>query len=195
MARTQAADYDDRREAIVEIAARLYGETGFLGSSIADLAKASGISKSLLYHYFSSKEDILFEIMIGHVEALRASADEVSDLPDSADRLKALTHGFMKLYANASYRHKVLINDLDKLPVERRSAIIEAERRLLDIVDGIIVDRATTLGKNKGKRRALTMLYFGMINWTHTWFDPAGEINGDQLADMVVDLFLKGLPS
>ena len=49
MARPQAADYDDRRAAIVEQAARLYAERGFLGASLSDLAKACKTSKSLIY--------------------------------------------------------------------------------------------------------------------------------------------------
>ena len=67
MARTQAADYGVRREAIVEKAARLYAERGFLGASISDLAKVCRISKSLIYHYYPSKEDILFDVMHSHV--------------------------------------------------------------------------------------------------------------------------------
>ena len=194
MARTQAVDYDDRREAIVDAAAKLYGETGFNGSSIADLATACGMSKSLLYHYFSSKEDILYAIMISHIEALRQVADDVVDIADPAERFRTLSHGFMRLYANASSHHKVLVNDLDKLPPERRTAIVEHERRLLDVVDGIIVERAPGLKANKARRRALTMLYFGMINWTHTWYRPGGKVNSEELADIAVDLFLKGLP-
>jgi len=63
MARTQAADFEQRREKIVERAAQLFAERGFLGASIADLAKACKTSKSLIYHYYSSKEEILFDVM------------------------------------------------------------------------------------------------------------------------------------
>jgi hypothetical protein len=41
----------------------------------------------------------------------------------------------------------------------------------------------------------LTMLFFGMINWTHTWFRPEGPVSGEALADMAVDLMLGGLSS
>ena len=42
--------------------------------------------------------------------------------------------------------------------------------------------------------RPATMLFFGMINWTHTWFNPAGKAGADQVADLTVDIMLKGLP-
>lgn len=78
MARTQAADFEKRREAIVEHAARLFAERGFLGASIADLAAACSTSKSLIYHYYASKEDILFDVMHAHVGALLDAAEEIA---------------------------------------------------------------------------------------------------------------------
>ena len=187
-------DYDDRRDAIVQTAARLYAEMGFLGCSIADLSAACGMSKSLLYHYFASKEDILFAIMAGHVEALRQVADGIVDVADASQRLRDLTHGFVHLYVGASAQHKVLVNDLDKLPAERSAMIIETERSLLDIVDGIIVELAPSLKSQRSRRRAITMLYFGMINWMHTWFDAAKDVGPDEFADLVVAQFVNGLP-
>ena len=78
MARTQAADYEERRTAIVEQAAQLFAERGFLGASIADLAEACDSSKSLIYHYYTSKEDILYDVMHSHVRALLDTAEEVA---------------------------------------------------------------------------------------------------------------------
>ncbi len=54
MARPQSPDYDKRRDAIVSAAAHLYARRGFQGASVADLAKACGTSKALIYHYFPS---------------------------------------------------------------------------------------------------------------------------------------------
>src|SRR3981189_3241519 len=103
MARTQAADYDLRRLAIVEAAAELYAEFGFLGASLVDLAERCKVSKSLIYHYYGSKEDILYDVMSSHIEALNAAADDVlaQELPPQ-DRLRALTHAFMRYYVGAS---------------------------------------------------------------------------------------------
>lgn len=193
MARTQAADFDERREAIIGKAADLYAKSGFLGASIADLAEACGVSKSLLYHYFSSKEDILFEIMSSHVDALNYAADGLQQSEDAEALLRSLTHSFMALYVGASSRHKVLVNDLDKLPEARREKIVNSERRLLDTVDSILARLSEPLANSPHQRRVMTMIYFGMINWTHTWFDPRGPVNTDALADMVVSTFLHGV--
>jgi AcrR family transcriptional regulator len=195
LARTQAADYDDRREAIVAKAAELYGQFGFLGSSIADLAEACRMSKSLLYHYFSSKEDILFEVMDSHITALGQIAKRIADETDPKESLVRLTHGFMELYVDASSRHKVLLNDLDKLPPHRRKTIIAEQRLLVDTIDEILGELSPTLAKSPRERRAATMIYFGMINWTHTWFDPKGALGAHDIAKLVVNIFLKGVLS
>jgi AcrR family transcriptional regulator len=194
VARTQAADYGDRRAAIVERAAALYAHGGFLGASIAELAQACGISKSLLYHYFSSKEDILFEVMIGHVSVLQEVVAEAAKEVDPEKRLRALTRGFMELYVDAASRHKVLVNDLDKLPEVRRSDIVARERSLLDVLNNLLSELSPPLSQSPEQRRVMTMLYFGMINWTHTWFRADGPVTAGAVADMVVDTMLRGLP-
>ena len=60
----------------MEHAARLFAERGFLGTSIAELAEACETSKSLVYHYYESKEDILFDVMHSHVRALLDAAED-----------------------------------------------------------------------------------------------------------------------
>lgn len=151
------------------------------------------MSKSLLYHYFSSKEDILFEIMDSHITALGQIAARVQHVADPKQRLLALTRGFMGLYTDASSRHKVLLNDLDKLPPHRRKTIIAEQRVLIDAVDQMLVELSPTLAKKPHQRRASTMIYFGMINWTHTWFDPKGALGAADIADLAVNIFLNGV--
>jgi len=194
MARTQAADYDERKEAIVVAAAALYASLGFHGASVADIAKRCKTSKSLIYHYYGSKEEILFDVMITHVRALDEAAREVTASADAPKRkLHEITHRFMALYVGASDRHKVLLNDLDNLPKARRAEIVATQRGLIDLVRRLLVEIEPQLKKKSGASFAAAMLYFGMINWTHTWFDPKGPVSAAALADMTVDLTLGGL--
>lgn len=194
MARTQAADYDERKEAIVAAAAALYATLGFNGASVADIAKRCKTSKSLIYHYYKSKEEILFDVMISHVRALDEAAREVMASADAPRRkLHELTHRFMALYVGAADRHKVLLNDLDNLPKARRAEIVATQRGLIDLVRRLLVEIEPQLKKKGGAAFAAAMLYFGQINWTHTWFNPKGPVSAAALADMVVDLTLGGL--
>jgi len=196
MARTQAADYDQRREGIVAAAAELYARRGFLGASIADLAQACGSSKSLIYHYFSAKEDILFEVMASHIEELRAAVREVEASPaPPADKLRDLARRFMALYAGAAARQKVLLNELGHLPPTRRDEIVSWQRELVSAVELLLTRLRPALADRPGGARPIALLFFGMINWTHTWYDPAGPAAPDAIADAAVDLVLGGLPA
>lgn len=194
MARTQAADYDERKEAIVETAAALFASQGFTGASVADLAKRCKTSKSLVYHYYESKEDILYDVMISHVRALEAAAREAVKSDERPERkLRELAHRFMALYVGAANRHKVLLNDLDHLPKARRAEIVAVQRGLIEIVRKLLVEIEPGLKRKSGASFAAAMLFFGTINWTHTWFDPKGAVSAGALAEMAVDLTLGGL--
>ncbi len=194
MARTQAPEYDERKRAIVETAAALFARDGFNGASVADIAKRGKISKSLIYHYYTSKEDILYDVMISHVRELEAAAEEIASDETSAEtKLRDLTHRFMALYVGAADRHKVLLNDLDNVPKSKRAEIVSVQRGLIETVRQMLVEIEPKLSKKPGAAFAAAMLYFGTINWTHTWFNPEGAVNADTMAEMAVDLTLGGL--
>ncbi len=193
MARTQAADYDQRREQIAVQAAHLYARSGFLGASVSDLAEACGLSKSAIYHYYAAKEDILFEVMHSHVTALDLAARvAIACSDDPKQQLRALSRGFMRLYVGAAERHKVLLNDLQHLPPARRAEIVAVQRGLIGMVERLLTAIEPKLA-GLSAARAAAMLFFGMINWTHTWFDPRGAVSAEALGDMAVDVVLGGL--
>ncbi len=194
MARTQAADYDERKEAIVEAAAALFATRGFNGASVADIAQSCKTSKSLIYHYYQSKEDILHDVMISHVRALEdAAADAMAGAAAPEQKLRDLTQLFMALYVGAADRHKVLLNDLDHLPKARRAEIVAVQRGLIENVRKLLVEIEPGLKNKAGASFAAAMLFFGTINWTHTWFDAKGAVTPEALANMAVDLTLGGI--
>ena len=81
----------------------------------------------------------------------------------------------MRLYVGAQDSHKVLLNELDNLPAGapgrggRQAAPDHRARSRL---------WSREIRPGAGARALpLTMLFFGMINWTHTWFGPAGAVD------------------
>jgi AcrR family transcriptional regulator len=194
LARTQAADYEQRREAIVEKAAQLFAARGFRGASVADLAVACETSKSLIYHYYPSKEDVLYAVMTSHIDQLVEDVEQVMAIEAKPKaRLGALLRAFMRHYVGAADRQKVLLNELDNLPEGNRSIIVRKQRALVDAVQGLLVQLHPKLATDAMKARAFTMLVFGMINWTKTWFDPDATLSADEVADMVLQRALAPL--
>lgn len=191
MARTQAADYEERREAIVDRAANLFARNGFAETSVADLAKACNTSKSLIYHYYGSKEDVLYAVMSSHIDELVQDVSEVMSRDGDAEgQLRSLVHRFMAHYVGAADRQKVLLNELDSLPAERRAQIVAKQRSIVAAVSALLAMIDPELARNTDRLRVQAMLLFGMINWTHTWYDPAGRMSASEIADMTLVLLL-----
>ncbi len=191
MARTQAPDYEQRRDAIVAVAARLFARTGFAGTSVSDLAAACDMSKSLLYHYYGSKEEILYAVMASHIDQLENELVEATraDRPPR-ETFEAVIRTFLDSYAGAADRQKVLLNELDSLPADNRKIVVGKQRRIIDVMQRLIVALYPGLADDSVRARAQTMLVFGMINWTHTWMNPGGPLSVSEIADMVLAFVL-----
>jgi AcrR family transcriptional regulator len=186
MARPQSADFDKRKDAIISIAARLFAKRGFLGTSMSDLAEACATSKSLVYHYFGGKEDILVAVMSRHLDDLLAIPHDAT--APAEERLRSLTRAFMACYVEAADFQKVLLNELDNLPPSARENVVLRQRELISRVESDVTELLPT--RDKAELRAQTMLFFGMINWAHTWYHPTGSVSPDRLADMAVDILI-----
>ena len=194
MARTQAADFDQKQDAIMQQATRLFARKSFAGASLADIAKQSGVSKSLIYHYYPSKEAILYDIMRRHVGELLETVEKAQDaVLDPAAQLEKSTRALLRRYVGASDAQKVLLYELEALPKRERSEIVAAQRALIDRIEAILLAHAPALASDRPALRARTMLYFGMINWSNAWFNAGGPISRDALADMAAQTALGGL--
>ena len=194
MARTRAEDYDDKRALIFERAAELFAESGFASASIADLALRCRASKSWVYHYFPSKEAILYGILLAHMQTLRAAAAAAvgSGAPPRA-QLRALLRAFMTIYAEAKARHVVLLNELGALPAAQRQEILALERQIVELVADLLRRVNPVLATRRTLVKPTAMLLLGMINWTHTWYRVDGALEPDHLAGLASDLFLDGV--
>ena len=189
MARPQSKDFDKRKAGILVAAAHLFAFRGFLGASVSELAKLCNTSKSLIYHYFPSKEDILYGVMSKHLDDLLLVAEAENEADEPRARLRERTRDFMRLYVDAADFQKVLLNELDNLLPNRRADIVERQRRIIDITRKDITEIAETTEHAMPR----TMLYFGMINWAQTWFKADRTLSTQDFADLAVDTLLDGI--
>ena len=89
MARMRAADYGEKQQLIRDKAAALFAERGFATTSIADIAAACGTAKSLVYHYFGAKDEILYDLLRDHMARLVAGAEAaLATAADPRERLR-----------------------------------------------------------------------------------------------------------
>ena len=162
-------------------------------SSIADLADACKLSRGALYHYFNSKEAILFAILDAHVrEMIQRVEAAVSEGGTTLTQFRNVIRSIVEVNAKSPHEQRVLIHDLPFLNEEEQQAIKNLERQLVDIVTDLLV-RLDAEGKIvKRTKKIYTMILFGIINFTYTWYDPKGGIGPKEFADTAVELFLNG---
>ncbi len=193
MARRRAATYGDQSALILLRAAELFARKGFSAATMNDVAAASDVSKATLYHYYRDKRSLLAQIVLAHVQRLEALVREVkASRRAPTEELQALIEHFMAAYANAQHEHRVLTEDVKFLGDDERHEVEAAQRRVVAAFANTIARVRPDL---KATATPLAMLLFGMINWTFTWLKPEGAMTHADLAPMVVQLFLGGLPA
>lgn len=193
MARGRAPGFESTREEILAAAARLFARQGYPGTSMNEVAEACQVSKPTLYHYVRDKHELLMQICEGHVQSLAALVEEVraQDLAPEP-HLRALIARFVREYGEAQNQHRVLTEDVKFLDAEDRARLLEVERQVVAAFADAVAAVRPELEANR-LHKPLTMLLFGMINWTFTWLRPDGELSYESVAPMVADLFFGGL--
>lgn len=193
MARTRAADYDDKRAGILKQSARAFAQQGYDKTSMAQIAKICGFSKALLYHYYENKETLLIDIIRTHLEELVdavESAQGTTAAPE--DQLRAICRALMGAYEDADSEHKLQINELSFLPLEKKQEIIALERKLVSQFARAVAAANPQMEPGDARIKPITMSLFGMLNWSYLWLKPEGGLTREAYADLVVTLLLKG---
>ena len=192
MVRPRAENYLERQQGILDAAAAMFAKHGFNGTSIAALADSCGVSKALLYHYYDSKEALLYDMLLVHCKLLSETASNAtkeSDKPE--EQLRSLVRALMELYMSSRDKHVVLLNDLHCLPEAQQTEIKVEERKVLQEIKDLIVKLRPDL--TPPQVTSLTMYLMGAVNWTYTWFKPQGQVSASDYADLATATFLNGL--
>jgi AcrR family transcriptional regulator len=174
-----------------------------------EIATACGTSKARLYHYYGSKEAILFDLMDRYTQRLLtliAQAEANAQRRNLNDRaaLHELIRAFLQEYESSATRHVALLNDTQFLSdapdpalstpgtLSPRELILNRQRDVVAAVTRAL-KRAYPERLTPANQTAVTMMLFGMINWTFTWLRPGGPISYVAFADEVINLLEKGL--
>ncbi|MFN3987971.1 MAG: TetR/AcrR family transcriptional regulator [Rhodocyclaceae bacterium] len=193
MARGKAATFETQRASILKSAADLFADKGYHAAAMSELARACGISKPLLYHYYRDKDHILFDIADSYVNQLVAIVERVNARGlEPRAHLEALIARFLEEYEHSQSQHTVLVQDVKHLPEAQREAVKDKERRVVAAFAEAIVDLEPGLGKRK-LDKAVAMILFGMINWTFTWLRADGPLSYADMAPVVTQIFLNGI--
>ena len=193
MARTQSEKYPEIRDNILKQAARLFAEKGYAGTTIIDLAEACESSRGALYHYFESKEDILLHILEDHISELAAKLEEaVNAHQDPLEQCRAVIDVMVLVNSDSQNEQVILLNHLGELNQEQQRSIVAKQRKLTSYFSDILIRIDSHNRLTPRNKMAYTMMLFGIINYTFTWYDPKGPVSPADYSKMTADLFIRG---
>jgi AcrR family transcriptional regulator len=180
-------------ESVLQVAAKLFNERGYDGTSMEDLSRRLGITKSAIYHHVPSKEELLRLAVDRALDALFAVADEVDAMPGPAiDRLEHLVRGSVAVLAERLPFVTVLLRVRGNTRIERQAI---ARRKDFDQFVAKLVQQAEAEGDVRPDVDPLvtSRLLFGMVNSLVEWYRPRGGIGSAELADAICKIAFDGL--
>jgi AcrR family transcriptional regulator len=180
-------------ESLLAVAVKLFNERGYDGTSMEDLSRKLGITKSAIYHHVASKQDLLRLAVNRAMDALFAELDKLAQVDGRAiDRLEHLVRGSVLVLANNLPFVTLLLRVRGNTKVEREAL---ARRREFDrLVAGLVAAAADEGDLRSDIDPAVTArLLFGLVNSLIEWYRPRGGAAADQLADTVVAVAFDGL--
>jgi AcrR family transcriptional regulator len=186
----------DRKAEILERAAVLFARDGVASTPLSEIASAVGIKKGSLYYFFESKEALLLEVIRPVVEGPARELEAIVDGPGHAVfRLTEAMAALGRQFDIHPGRMEILIRErLDRHlsseaseEVRRwKAAYTDFWRRLLrggaaEGVFGPLDDKLTAFA------------HIGALNWMYAWFDPRGDLSGEEIGRRSARQFLTGL--
>ncbi len=195
MARPRAKDHDDKKKSILSTAAAVFAETGILGASMNDVAKACGVSKPAIYHYCGSKNELVFVILDTYLSELRDRILGLNlDIISPSKQLGLLNREFLLAYEGMDNEHKIQTEGISLLPQDQQNILRGYQRDLVKRMSEVLALCAPdTLGHNSAQCRDITMSVFGMLNWFYMWNPSASKEKRIAYAQTVTDFTLSGI--
>ena len=191
-----AAAPDNRRADLIRVAARLFREKGFDGTTIRDIAHAVGMRSGSPFYHFANKHELLMAVM---EEGLRLGLNRTEEalaeasLP-AAERLHRLvrTH-YGILHDTGSDFIPVMLYDWRSLPSQYKRRIIELKDRY-DAIWQRTLDDLHAQGMLRADAKLARLMILGAINFSATWYRAkprsAKRVDLDELAVQTVALVL-----
>ena len=188
MPRGIARDHDEKRHALRRGAARYFARHGYDRASMVGAARECGVSKALIYHYYDSKNALLFDILDTYLA-------ELVEVVEAAARqgLPGLIQAILSTYEDADAEHKLQIDALATLPADLQAPLIHHQRRLVGIMSSAIAETRPDLPPDR--LRATTMTVFGILNWFYMWHRPGKGLDRAEYARLAADFVHGGIAS
>jgi AcrR family transcriptional regulator len=178
---------------ILHAAAELFAKNGYHATGLSELGDAVGLGRGALYYHIGSKENLLYELSVRHVEEMVAYGEMILGSPLGAEeRFRRLSRKLMRVISDNLPELTVFFREINSFSGERRDRIHELRERFEGVWLQVLSD-----GEGEGLFQHgdnLTVkAVLGMHNYSYLWIDPEGSLSPEEIADRFCDLLLHGL--
>ncbi|MEC3976109.1 TetR/AcrR family transcriptional regulator [Amycolatopsis sp. H20-H5] len=176
-------------------ATKLFAKKGFDRTSVQEIVEAAGVTKGAMYHYFGSKDDLLYEI---YARVLREQTEQLEKVASSAapvrERLAtAASDVVVSTIANLD-DNTIFMQSMHQLGTEKQKAV-RAERRKYHERFRTLVEEGQATGEFRGDKPAdvIVDFFFGSVHHLGSWYRRSGSLSARQVGDHYSDLLLDAL--
>jgi AcrR family transcriptional regulator len=185
--------HHDKRAQILAAAALLFATNGFEATSLDMLADQMGMHKATLYHYFRSKDEVLYQILVKSFENIDEVIAQTHDasLP-VVERFRLFVHALAHAQNNVFGRCLVLVG---ARPLELGSVtdIRRFQKKLETTVLELVREGIERGDLRECDPKLVSAMLFGALNWVPHWYRPEGRLPLDGIVDHFFDMLLRGI--
>ncbi len=186
----RAPRQDNRRQQLLDAAARLFRERGYHATSMRDIAREVRMLSGSIYYHFPSKDEMLLAVYEEGLRHIAARVDAaVAGAGNPWTRLEAGCAAHLEALLELSDYTQVMIRVLPQeapTVADRLLALRDRyEARFRDLIDALPLPEGAD-------RRYLRLLLFGGLNWSHVWYRPGGD-SPKVIAQRMIDLLRQRL--
>jgi AcrR family transcriptional regulator len=190
----RSANWQTRRESIVDTSAKVFAHNGYHATGISELCVANDLGKGALYHYIGSKEELLAAIHDRVMDEVLASGRRVTEAGGSpTDQLRMLGDELLDVITRYPDHVWVFLHEFPALTGERAAKFRERRRAFEQQLEQIL-EAGVASGDFRDLDPRLTALaWLGMHNYTYLWLRPGGALKAREVAQRFAEIFIDGI--
>lgn len=181
-------------EKIFAEAVRVFRQKGYHAASMQNIADAVGLQKGSLYHYISSKEELLFKIFERSTGALTQQLEAIIVSKDSpTDKLRRAMEAHLTALCEQLDIYTVYLSERRALSGRYHAKVRAEGERHARLLEQIIQQGITSKDFRAIDTKMAAHAILGMCNWLYQWYSPDGRLTPQQIAEIFSDLTVDGL--
>jgi AcrR family transcriptional regulator len=183
------------RQRLLAEATRLFAERGFESTSVQEIVSAAGVTKGAMYHYFDSKDDLLYEI---YGRVLRMQMERLTRFADGAEPVGERLHAAAMDVVVTSVENlddtKIFFRSMHQLAPDTQKSVRAERRRYHERFRDLVIEgQRAGVFRDDVPAEMVVDFFFGSVHHLGTWYHPDGPLSGEAVGRHFADLLMASL--